>query len=145
MSYLVDGSNLLGKLGADRHSADDKRALARRLASFARSKRTRVVCFFDGECPDAFGTGLGSVTVRFSSRDTADDLIVSEVERTSRGSRLHVVTSDAALASRVARRNVEVVDALTFARNLQSETEADAVDSTTEWENYFSNPKNRNV
>jgi len=145
MSYLVDGSNLLGRLRLDRHSAETKRALAQRLTSFAREQRTRIVCYFDGEAPEAFGTSLGAVTIRFSKGRSADDLIAAEVERTPRGARLRVVTSDAALASRIARRSVEIVDADAFARILEPAAADSKADSPTDWEEYFSNPKNRNL
>ncbi|HEY5610524.1 MAG TPA: NYN domain-containing protein [Thermoanaerobaculia bacterium] len=145
MSTLVDGSNLLGRLRLDRHSVEAKRALAQRLASFARSNRTRVLCFFDGEAPDAFATSLGALTIRFSKERSADDLIAADVDRAPRGSRIRVVTSDATLAARVTRRNVEVIDADAFARILESADAESNSDSPADWEEYFSNPKNRNL
>ena len=48
MSWVIDGNNLLGRAGASRDAADTKRQLVRSLANFARAKRTKVACYFDG-------------------------------------------------------------------------------------------------
>src|SRR5688572_33094547 len=91
---------------ADRHSDDAKRGLVRLLAAFARAKRTRVTCVFDGLEPPSFGKHLGSVSVAFSGARSADELII---ERAASGRGWSIVTSDRGLAARVQRRQVEVV------------------------------------
>src|SRR5439155_9269651 len=70
MPYVIDGSNVLG---AARLATDAKRALVRELGRFARAKRTRVVCIFDGVEPEHFGKQLGGVSVVFSGARSADD------------------------------------------------------------------------
>lgn len=145
MRYLVDGSNLLGALGLDRESDESKRALLRILASWARVKKARVVCYFDGFLPAAFATGLGGVTARFTHPRAADDAIVEEVERLGKES-FRIVTSDRALAGRCRRRNVEIVDAAAFARELESAAgESGAEPGADDWEAWFSDPNNRNL
>jgi predicted RNA-binding protein with PIN domain len=139
MPYLIDGSNVLGRSGADLRGDDPKRQLVRLLASFARAKRTRVVCFFDGPEPPSFAKSLGSVSVVFSGTAQADDLIV---KRVSSGRGWSVVTSDRGCAARVAGRHVTVISAEQFARELEllpRDEPADAED----WQAWFSDPKNR--
>src|SRR5688500_5146472 len=109
MRYLVDGSNLLGALRLDRESVEAKRALLRILATWARAKKGRVTCYFDGFLPASFATGLGGVTARFTHPRPADEAIVEEVERLGREP-FRIVTSDRALAGRCRRRNVETND-----------------------------------
>jgi hypothetical protein len=137
MPWLIDGSNVLG---SDRHDDESKRALVRLLARFARAKRTRVTCVFDGPEPHAFGTNLGAVTVVFSSGRSADEVIIG---RAATGRGWSVVTSDRGLAARVARRHVEVVEPVAFLRMAEAEPSADEPAGEKDWEAYFSDPKNR--
>lgn len=139
MPYLIDGSNVLGAMRVDRHSDDSKRALVRLLSSFARAKRTRVTCVFDGDEPPSFAKHLGAVTVAFSGQRAADELIV---ERAANGRGWSVVTSDRALASRVQRRQVEVIAPATLIRDMELSASAEP-ESGGDWDDYFSDPKNR--
>ena len=139
MPWLIDGSNLLGAMRVDRHGEDGKRALVRSLASFARAKRTRVTCVFDGPEPPSFARHLGSVTVVFGAGRSADDVIV---ERSSTGRGWQVVTSDRGLAARVQRREVRIVAPAAFIPQLE-ETAAGAEPGGEDWDTYFSDPKNR--
>lgn len=144
MPWIVDGSNLLGRLGRDRESVEGKRDLVRLLSSFARSRSTKVVCVFDGPTPDAFARNLGALTVEFSGSVSADDRIVARVSSAG-GSKLTVVTSDQGLAARVRSRRVEIVSCDDFRRQIESMSEADGAGQASEdWESYFSDPKNRN-
>src|ERR1043165_5403026 len=94
MPYIVDGSNVLGTARA---VIAAKRDLVRDLGRFARAKRTRVVCVFDGDEPEPFGKHLGGVSVVFSGARSADDLIVP---RGAAGNGRKVVTSARAPAAR---------------------------------------------
>lgn len=143
MSWVVDGNNVLGRLGADlRFSIDAKRDLIRRLAEFARVQKTRVACYFDGEEPEHFGKHLGSVTVVFSGAAIADDLIAA---RLTGGRGWQLVTSDKALAARVRGRGVEIVEASEFLRMIEEASQKQKAKEPTheEWLAYFSDPKNR--
>ncbi|HET7436395.1 MAG TPA: NYN domain-containing protein [Thermoanaerobaculia bacterium] len=139
MPWLVDGNNLLGVMRQDRHAEEPKRGLVRLLASFARAKKTRVTCIFDGPEPPSFAKHLGAVTIAFSGTRAADDLIA---ERAANGRGWSVVTSDRGLAARVARRQVEVVAPQKFLREVEL---AGTTEETAEgdWETYFCDPKNR--
>ncbi|HSY48380.1 MAG TPA: NYN domain-containing protein [Thermoanaerobaculia bacterium] len=142
MSWVIDGNNLLGRAGASREAADSKRQLIRALANFARAKRTKVACYFDGSEPEHFGRHLGSVSVIFSGARSADELIV---KRVAAGKGWKVVTADRALAARIRRREVEIIDPGGFIAELESLPPAEENVAGDEWTAWFSDPKNRNV
>jgi predicted RNA-binding protein with PIN domain len=142
MSWVIDGNNLLGRAGASRDAADSKRQLVRALAGFARVKRTKVACYFDGPEPEHFGRHLGSVSVIFSGARSADELIAKKV---ATGTGWKVVTADRALATRIRRRQVEVVDPSGFMADLESLPQGEEHSGGDEWLAWFSDPKNRNV
>jgi hypothetical protein len=140
MPWIVDGSNVLGTLRADRHGDESKRELVRLLARFARAKRTRLTAIFDGPEPASFARHLGAVTVVFSGGRSADDIIV---EKTSAGSGWNVVTADRALAARIERRNVHVVAPATLMVEIES-SGGDSEDGGGEdWIAWFSDLENR--
>lgn len=139
MPYLIDGSNLLGAMRVDRHGDESKRHLVRLLASFARAKKTKVSCIFDGPEPPSFAKHLGAVNVAFSGARSADDLIA---ERCANGRGWSVVTSDRGLAARVQRRQVEVLAPAQFIRDMESSASSED-DVSDDWGTYFSDPKNR--
>jgi predicted RNA-binding protein with PIN domain len=141
MPWLIDGSNVLGAMRVDRHSEDAKRGLVRLLASFARAKRTRVTCIFDGPEPPSFARGIGAVTVAFSGARPADELIA---QRAASGRGWSVVTSDRGLAARVQRRQVEIVAPAAFIRDMEEAAAASGSEGSREdWTAYFADPKNR--
>lgn len=139
MSWIIDGSNLLGHARAD---VGAKRSLLKLLARFARARRTRVVCLFDGIEPEHFGAKLGSVSVVFSGARSADELIA---KRVAHGSGWKVVTSDRGLAARVKRREVEIVGTTAFQRELESLPADETGEPAEDWLAYFADPENRNV
>lgn len=139
MPWLIDGSNVLGAMRVDRHGDEGKRGLVRLLAGFARAKRTRVTCIFDGPEPPSFARHLGSVTVAFSGGRSADELIV---ERAANGRGWSVVTGDRGLAARVQRREVAVVAPTDFIRQMEECSSGEETGSD-DWDTYFSDPKNR--
>jgi predicted RNA-binding protein with PIN domain len=138
--WLIDGSNVLGAIHADRNAVEPKRELARLVASFARAKRTRVTLFFDGPEPTNFARHLGGATVVFTGKRKADDAIKEQVSAVRDA---HVVTSDRELAARVGGRRVEIVDAQQFARELETITTQPGATTAEDWISYFSDPKNR--
>jgi rRNA-processing protein FCF1 len=139
--WLIDGSNVLGAMRLDRASTDAKRELARLAAAFARAKRTRLTCYFDGVEPQAFARHLGNTTIVFSGSRTADELIANRAE--DNASNFTVVTSDRELASRVTRRRVKVVTAQQFVKELRALESEPGEASADDWLAYFSDPKNR--
>ena len=139
MPWLVDGSNVLGAMRVDRQSDDTKRGLMRLLAGFARAKRTKVTCVFDGPEPPSFARHLGPVTAVFSGPRTADELII---ERAASGRGWSVVTSDRGLANRVQRREVTVVAPAAFIREMEASAGGEE-SGGDDWSAWFSDPKNR--
>jgi predicted RNA-binding protein with PIN domain len=139
--YLVDGSNLLGRAGADREGNEEKRALLRSTASFARRESAKLVLYFDGARPDDFAVHLGAVQAQFSGARAADELIVERARRAAEREPVRVVTSDGALAARVRGRRVEVVSCADFLQRLDERESGEVPES--DWERYFSDPKNR--
>lgn len=139
MPYLIDGSNVLGAMRVDRTGEEGKRGLVRLLAAFARAKRTRVTCIFDGPEPPSFAKHLGAVTVAFSGSRPADELII---ERAANGRGWSVVTSDRGLAARVQRRQVEIVAPVAFIREMEAAASTEE-SAGGDWDAYFSDPKNR--
>jgi predicted RNA-binding protein with PIN domain len=137
--YLIDGSNVLGAMHVDRHGDETKRALVRLLASFARAKKTRVTCVFDGPEPASFAKSLGAVSVVFAAPKTGDEVII---ERAAQGRGWSVVTSDRELAARVQRRQVEIVSPALFIREMES-LSAGETEVSDDWDSYFSDDKNR--
>ena len=139
MPFLIDGSNVLGAMRVDRHSEEGKRGLVRLLAAFARAKKTRVACIFDGPEPPSFAKSLGAVTVTFSGSRPADDLIA---ERAASGRGWSVVTSDRGLAARIQRRHVAIVAPAAFIREMEEAASGEEAGGS-DWDAYFSDPKNR--
>jgi hypothetical protein len=142
MSWVIDGNNLLGRAGASRDASDTKRQLVRSLANFARAKRTKVACYFDGSEPENFGRHLGSVSVIFSGARSADDLIANKV---ATGSGWKVVTADRGLSARIQRRQVEVINPGGFMAELEALPKGEEKVVGEEWLAWFSDPKNRNI
>jgi predicted RNA-binding protein with PIN domain len=141
MSWLIDGSNVLGRLRLPRESDAAKRELVTLLSRFARARRVKVACYFDGPEPPSFAKHLGSVSVVFSGQRSADDLIIARV---SSGTSWNVVTSDQALASRVSGRKVTIVNPSTFAQELERlPSEGEGQPSADDWAAWFKDPKNR--
>ena len=140
MPFLIDASNLLGAMKVDRLSEESKRRLVTLLASFARAKKTRVSCIFDGPEPPSFARNLGAVTVAFSGSRPADDLIA---ERAAQGRGWSVVTNDRELAARVQRRHVEVVAPAAFIREMEEAAASGESEPADDWAAYFSDDSNR--
>lgn len=145
MRHIVDGSNLLGALGLARESDESKRQLVCMLAAFARAKRCRVDCVFDGARPDGFAASFGGLSVKFSHPRSGDDL----VEHLVAGDSVPcvVVTSDRALGSRLRSRRVKVETCAEFRPALERAAQSceQETPQSGDWEAYFSDPKNRNV
>ena len=138
--WLIDGSNVLGAMRADRQAVESKRELTRLVASFSRARRARVTLFFDGPEPANFARHLGSATVVFTGKRKADEVIVEQA-RSARDA--HVVTNDRELAARVGGRRIEVVDAQQFLRELEAAEAEPGAKPAEDWMSYFSDPKNR--
>lgn len=77
MPYLIDGHNLIPKLGLRLENPDDEMELIRFLQDFARVKRQQVEVYFDGAPAGQAGTRrVGTLRAHFIARgQTADSAI----------------------------------------------------------------------
>ena len=120
--WLVDGMNVVGSRpdGWWRDREGAKRALAQRLAAFARESGEAVAVVFDGR---PFEVDAAPVDVSFAQRrgpNAADDEIARRVAEDGDPCSLTVVTSDRALVERVEARGAQVVAAGGFRRRLDA-------------------------
>ena len=120
MRWLVDGMNVVGSRpdGWWRDRERAKRALAERLAEFARATGDEVTVVFDGR---PFEVEAAPVRVDFAPArgpNAADDEIARRVEADPDPGSIAVVTSDQGLAARVREHGAEVVPAGGFRRRL---------------------------
>jgi len=125
MSYIVDGSNFLGRAGGRVRDAAEKMELARRLSLFQRQTRARVVLVFDGPPDPALETpppppGRRTLSILFPAEGhPADDLIMDILDGRRENRHVVLVTSDRELAAVGRRRGARVVACADFARELR--------------------------
>ncbi|MCC6500927.1 MAG: NYN domain-containing protein [Anaerolineales bacterium] len=112
MPYLIDGHNLIPKLGLRLDSADDELQLIAILQEFCRLERRQVEVFFDGAPPHLSGTRkLGAATAHFSPvGKTADDAIRRRLQKLGKAAQnWTVVSSDREVQSNARAAHAEVV------------------------------------
>ena len=119
---IIDGNNLLHAM--HKHAPVPnvgRETLVRIIERWARQDDDKVTLVFDGSTPRG---GLADqmrssrITVRFSERQTADDIIVALVRRTSRPDAVQVITSDTAIRHEARLRKCRHTDAVAFVREL---------------------------
>ncbi len=122
MPYLIDGHNLIPKLGLRLDALDDELALIERLNEFCRlSRRGQVEVYFDNAPPGSILTRrYGQVTAHFVRRPViADQAIRSRLDRLGHSARnWTVVTSDRELQGGSRSRGAKVVSSEEFARTV---------------------------
>jgi predicted RNA-binding protein with PIN domain len=122
MPYLIDGHNLIPKLGLRLDSVDDEMELISILQEYCRLQRKQVEVFFDGApTPHAGIRKLGAVTAHFVRRGTtADNAIRNRVKGLGKGARnWTVVSSDRQVQAEARAAQAEVVSSDSFARLLK--------------------------
>jgi predicted RNA-binding protein with PIN domain len=97
MPYLIDGHNLIPKLGLQLDFIDDEMELVTRLQEFCRLRRVQVEVYFDGAPPGQASTyKSGAVTAHFvrqaSSADAAIETRLTQLEKAAKN--WTVVSSD---------------------------------------------------
>ncbi len=134
MPYLVDGHNLIPKVGLHLNSADDEMELVAILKEFARLKRQQVEVYFDGAPIGQAGTRkLGTVRAHFVRLgQTADSAIRARLSRMAKDAKNWIIVSsdhEVQSAARVARAQVvtseEFVKILRTAMNSAPKTNSD--------------------
>lgn len=77
MLYLVDGHNLIPKLGLHLDSLDDENELIPRLQEYCRLRRARLEVYFDGAPPGQASTRqAGSVIAHFVRQGSSADAAI---------------------------------------------------------------------
>ena len=134
MPYLIDGHNLIPKLGLRLDSIDDELELIAILQEFCRLGRKQVEVFFDGApVPHAGTRRLGSVTAHFVKLGTtADNAIRTRVKGLGKSAKnWTVVSSDRQVQAEARAAHTEVVSSDSFA-SLLKQTRNSASKSTDE-------------
>ncbi len=124
MSYVIDGSNLLGQRTPGGHRDPEERSrLVAELIVFQRLSRSRIVVVFDGPWDDRFDEGRlpAKLHVLFpppgeKADGVIEELILSSTDRR----RMTVVSSDRELRSVARSRGVAVLRTAEFERRLKT-------------------------
>ena len=122
MPYLIDGHNLIPKLGLRLDSIDDEMELIRILQEFCRLERKQVEVFFDGApTPQAGTRKRGAITVHFVRLGlTADNAIRSRIKGLGKSAKnWTVVSSDRQVQAEARAARAEVVSSDSFASQLK--------------------------
>ena len=107
MPIIIDGNNLLHTL--PKHERN-REAVRRRTLETVRHEGVSLTVVFDGPPPSGSPAleHLGRVTVRYSGRSSADDVIVGLLPPKGRASEWVVVTDDRGLRDRVLEHGARV-------------------------------------
>jgi hypothetical protein len=122
MPYLIDGHNLIPKLGLHLDSPDDEMQLVGIIQEFSRLSRRQAQIYFDGAPPGQARTRhFGTVTAHFIRiGNTADQAIKAQIRRLGRAARNWIViTSDREVLGEARAVHAGVVSSDEFARRLK--------------------------
>jgi|ERR687891_51750 predicted RNA-binding protein with PIN domain len=127
MPYLIDGHNLIPKLGLRLDSIDDEMELIAILQEFCRIERKQVDVYFDGApAPQAGTRKLGPVSAHFVRLGTAaDNAIRQRLKKLGRTAKnWTVVSSDRQVQAEARAVHAEVISSDSFARRLKQARDA---------------------
>jgi predicted RNA-binding protein with PIN domain len=122
MPYLIDGHNLIPKLGLRLDSPDDEMELAGILREFARLKRQQLEVYFDGAPAGHAGTrSLGTVRAHFVKKgQSADSAIRAHLNRMGNSAKNWiVVSSDREVQSAARLYQAQSISSEEFTRTIQ--------------------------
>ena len=122
MPYLIDGHNLIPKLGLHLDSPDDEQELVGILQEFSRLSRRDSEVYFDGAPAGQAGTKkFGLVTAHFVRLgSTADSAIKTRLKKLGRAARNWiVVSSDHDIQNAASASHAAVVSSEEFAGQLK--------------------------
>lgn len=135
MPYLIDGHNLIPRVGLRLDSPDDEQDLIVLLQEFCRSERRQVEVFFDGAPAQHAGTQrLGSVTAHFVKLGTtSDDAIRRRLRRLGKAARNWiVVSSDRQVQAEARSVQAEALSSDAFANLLRQAQSTDSKPTSDE-------------
>ena len=120
MPYIIDGHNLIPKVGLRLNSIDDEMDLISILQEFCRLEHRQVEVFFDGS-PQAQTRKLGAVTAHFVRLGTtADHAIRNRLKRLGKSARnWTVISSDREVQTEARAVRAEVISSDSFAGMLK--------------------------
>ena len=122
MPYLIDGHNLIPKLGLRLDSFDDEMELLSRLNEFCRlTRKTQVEVYFDNAQPGhAEARRIGMVTAHFVRRPLiADEAIHLRLKKLGRAAKnWSVVSSDHSVQNSARASGAKVISSDEFAGNV---------------------------
>jgi predicted RNA-binding protein with PIN domain len=119
MPYLIDGHNLIPKMGLSLRSVDDEQELIERLQEFCRLENRQVEVYFDGApAGQARTRKLGRVSAHFIHLGiTADSAIRARLHKMGASAKnWTVVTSDHAVQAEARAVHAQVITSEEFAR-----------------------------
>lgn len=124
MPYLIDGHNLIPKLGLDLNSFDDEMQLVERLNEFCRlSRRGQVEIYFDNAAPGNPETSkMGLVTTHFVRKPLiADEAIRQRLRKLgSAAKNWNVVSSDQRVQVEARAAGARVISSDEFAQTVSA-------------------------
>jgi hypothetical protein len=146
--YLLDGNNLIGReRGSSRASDEDREGLVREVCERLRRTRARAVVFFDGPAPRGAGSSLGSLTLRYAGKVSADAAMLEEISKSRAPREIVLVTADRELGRRAREAGASVLGPEEFwsrfgtggapGKETPSRVDVD------EWMRYFEDERNR--
>ena len=122
MPYLIDGHNLIPKMGLRLDSMDDEMELIAILQEYCRIERKQVEVYFDGAPTQQAGIRKhGSVTVHFVPlKSTADNAIRQRLKTMGKSARnWSVVSSDHRVQLEAREARAEIISSDVFASTLK--------------------------
>lgn len=122
MPYLIDGHNLIPKLGLRLESLDDEMELIAILSEFCRIERKQVEVYFDGAPAPHVGTRKsGNVTAHFVQQGkTADDAIKKHLKKLGKSAKnLTVISSDRQVQAEARAVGAGIISSDAFAKQLK--------------------------
>jgi len=120
--YLIDGHNLIPKIGLRLDSVNDEMELIVILQEFYRIERRQLEVYFDGAPTSQAGTRkLGAVNAHFVRLgETADNAIRSRLKKLGRSAKNWiVVSSDRQVQAEARAAHAEVLSSESFAKILE--------------------------
>lgn len=135
MPYLIDGHNLIPKLGLCLDSMDDELELVAHLQEFSRLRRAPVEVYFDGAPAGQAGTRkLGAITAHFIRLGTtADSAIEARLAKMGKQARnWTVVSSDRRVANAARAVHAESLSSEEFAQEMSKVKALGAVKTKSE-------------
>jgi len=121
MPYLIDGHNLIPKLGLSLDSVDDEMELVAILQEFCRLERRQVEVYFDGAPVGHAGTrSLGTVKAHFVPLgQTADNAIRARLKKMGKDTKnWSVVSSDRQVQTDAYSLRAQTISSEEFAKLL---------------------------